>query len=303
MKNELSQIFKTNILSQPTVQHKLIFTISLIAFFIVFHRLILFLLKKSEKDSMTRYKIRKFSAYTLSFITIITILFVWAASFSQLATIIGLLSAGLAIALKDIIVDSIGWLFIILRRPFFLGDRIEIGDAKGDVVDIRMFQFSLLEVGKWVEADQSTGRIIHVPNRLIFTHHLTNYNNGFGFIWNEIPVLITFESNWKKAKRILQEIANEHSFNFTEEAKEALKKKMARFMIYYRHLDPKVYTTVKDSGVLLTIRYLCRPKRRRISEEEIWEAILEAFSKEPDIELAYPTYRVYSDFLEGRDET
>ncbi len=229
-----------------------------------------------------------------SFLAVVVILFLWAEKFSQFATIIGLLSAGLAIAMKDIIVDWMGWLFILLRRPFYLGDRIEIAGTRGDVVDIRVFQFSLLEVGNWVESDQSTGRIIHIPNRYVFTHHLINYNNGFGFIWNEIPVLITFESNWKKAKKILSTIAEKHSIHFSEEAKEALKKKMARFMIYYKHLSPRVFTSVRDSGVLLTIRYLCRPKKRRITEENMWEDILSSFSREADIDLAYPTYRIYS---------
>lgn len=301
--DKLKELLNSSVFSQGEFQVKFIISLLVIGFFFAFHRIILVFLKRSRSDQKTKYTIRKLSAYLSTIFALLIILFLWAEKFSQFATIIGLLSAGLAIAMKDIIVDWMGWLFILLRRPFYLGDRIEIAGAKGDVVDIRVFQFSVLEVGNWVESDQSTGRIIHIPNRYVFTHHLVNYNNGFGFIWNEIPVLITFESNWGKAKEILSRIAEKHSIHFSEEAKEALKKKMARFMIYYRHLSPKVFTSVRDSGVLLTIRYLCRPKRRRITEENMWEEILSSFAKEADIELAYPTYRIYKPQLEDRDES
>ncbi len=299
---KIKEFLKSPFFSGGFPLKKIALSLLVIIIFFVIHRMVLIFIKSQSGSVKSKYRVRKVSAYLSSFSAFIIILFIWAEKLSQFVTIIGLFSAGLAVAMKDIIVDWIGWLFIILRRPFNIGDRVEVTGVKGDVVDIRTFQFSLLEVGNWVESDQSTGRVVHIPNRYVFSHHLVNYNNGFGFIWNEIPVLITFESNWAKAKNILSKIADEHSVHFSQEAKEALKKKMARFMIYYKYLNPKVYTTVKESGVLLTIRYLCKPKMRRVSEEEIWEEILRVFSEEPEISLAYPTYRVYSPFLEKKDE-
>ena len=73
-------------------------------------------------------------------------------------------------------------------------------------------------------------------------------------------------------------------------------------MIYVGTLTPIVYTSVKDSGVLLTIRYVCNPRRRRGSEQEIWEDILHAFGKCEDIDFAYPTQRYYLNHLEGKEE-
>ena len=96
-----------------------------------------------------------------------------------------------------------GWVFIAIRKPFAVGDRIEIGDHTGDVIDMRLFQFTLVETGNWVDADQSTGRIIHIPNGWVFRQSTANYTAGFNFIWNEIPVTVTFESNWEKARDIL----------------------------------------------------------------------------------------------------
>ena len=136
---------------------------------------------------------------------------VWLSEFKELGTFLGLLSAGIAVALKDPIINFVGWLFIILRRPFTLGDRIQILGHSSDVIDIRLFQFTLMEIGNWVEADQSTGRIIHVPNGKVFVDTVASYNKGFHYIWNEMPVMITFESNWEKAKNILSVIAKKHA--------------------------------------------------------------------------------------------
>src|SRR5207247_865051 len=93
--------------------------------------------------------------------------------------------------------------FILWRRPFEVGDRVQIGPHAGDVIDLGLFQFTLNEIGAWVNADQSTGRIIHVPNGKVFTDPVANYNKGFRYIWNEVPVVVTFESDWRKAKQIL----------------------------------------------------------------------------------------------------
>ena len=91
-------------------------------------------------------------------------------------------------------------------------------DTLRDVIDQRLFRFTLLEIGNWVEADQSTGRVIHVPNSWVFTEDIANYTAGFSYIWNELPVLVTFESDWRRAKRLLQSIADELHCDESEQA-------------------------------------------------------------------------------------
>jgi small-conductance mechanosensitive channel len=225
---------------------------------------------------------------------------IWFSGLRDIGTFLGLFSAGLAIALRDIVASFAGWLYCLLRRPFEVGDRIQIGDQAGDVVDIRLFRFSLMEIGNWVEADQSTGRFLHIPNSRILTDVIANYTKGFEYIWNELPVLVTFESNWKKAKEILQEIADKRSTHLTEAAKRSVREAAKRHMILYSVLTPKVYTKVVDSGVLLTIRYLCNPRNRRSTEESIWEDILRGFGNREDIDFAYPTIRHYLNPEEGK---
>src|SRR5207247_10961705 len=139
-----------------------------------------------------------------------------------LAAFCGLVSAGSAMALKDPLAQLAGWASILWRRPFEVGDRIEIATHKGDVIDIRLFQFTLNEIGVWVDADQSTGRIVHIPNQLIFTEPAANDDEGFKYIWNEVPVVVTFESNWTKAKEILTAIAFKHAEHLTADAERDL---------------------------------------------------------------------------------
>jgi small-conductance mechanosensitive channel len=260
----------------------------------------LWVLWRKSRDPQTKYRWRKGTAYVAALIGFLLIGRVWFAGFQSIATFLGLLGAGIAIALQDPIKGMAGWLFILWRRPFTLGDRIQVGDMAGDVIDIRLFKFTVLEMGNWVDADQTTGRIVDIPNGLVFTEKIANYSVGFEFIWNEIPVLITFESNWQKAKSILREIAERDVAHLTESAERHIKEASKRFLMQDYELSPTVYTSVKDSGVLLTIRYLTKPRERRSSSQTIWENILKAFAECSDIDLAYPTYRYYDNSVEGK---
>jgi small-conductance mechanosensitive channel len=225
---------------------------------------------------------------------------IWFTGFQDIGTFLGLVSAGLAIALKDLVASVAGWIYLLWRRPFEVGDRIQIGKHAGDVIDIRLFRFTLIEIGNWVEADQSTGRVILIPNSRILIEAIANYSKGFQYIWNELPVLVTFESNWPKAKAILQKIIDDHSADLSESAMLSVRKAAQRAMIIYSTLTPKVWTSVADSGVLLTIRYLCDPRKRRGTAETIWESILTEFGKCDDIDFAYPTMRRYMNLEEGK---
>ncbi len=256
-------------------------------------------------DKLIDYKERYFWGKTLKTITVvialITLSRIWFGIFESVGTFIGLLSAGLAIAFKDLLVNIGGWLFITIRKPFKIGDRIQINDITGDVIDMRLFQFSVIEVGNWVDAEQSTGRIIHIPNGLVFTEWQANYTEGFEYIWDEIPVLLTFESDWKKGKKLLTQIINDKTINLTAEAEKQINDASKKFMIFYKTLTPIVYTSVKDSGVLLTMRYICNVKKRRGTEELIWEAVLEEFANHKNIDFAYPTTRYYNNKTEGKE--
>lgn len=252
-----------------------------------------FLAQKKIKDPGKVYHLRRVIVYTYSFMAIFLIGRIWIKGIGSIATFLGLVSAGLTIALRDLIANIAGWFIIIWRKPFLVGERIQIGTLAGDVIDVRLLEFSIIEIRNWVDAEQNTGRIVHVPNSMILHEPLANYETGFEYIWNEIPVLITFESNWEKAKGILSDIARDKAEPLSAGAEQQIRRAAMKYFIYFKKLTPIVYTSVRDSGVLLTIRYIVKPRGRRGSEEEIWESILREFAKHDDISLAYSTTRFY----------
>ena len=286
-----------NLSFSPELQTKILSTL-LIILVLWLLRLLVMLVVNARVDTIrTRYRWRKTSTYITVILGFILIVPLWL-SFQSLTTFMGLAVVGLIIALQGPLNDLAGWLLIIWRRPFEVGSRIEIGEHAGDVVDIRIFQFSLLEIGNWVHADQSTGRVLHIPNRKVLSEALANYNHGLGYIWHEIEIHLTFESHWEKAKGILENIASRDAAHLSPDAAERVRRAARRFLIYYPKLTPIVYTRVETSGVLLTLRYLCEPRRRRSTEQAIWEDILKAFAQHPDIEFAYPTQRFFQRSVE-----
>jgi small-conductance mechanosensitive channel len=284
----------------PALQVHLLVSVLVIAGLWLLQRLILAVVYRRVTDPWTRYRWRKTTTYIFIVIGILVVGREWLEGFKALATFLGLVSAGVAIALKDPLVNLAGWAYILWRRPFDVGDRIEIGGHKGDVIDQRLFQFTLNEIGVWVDAEQSTGRIVHIPNGRIFTDPVANYDKGFKYIWNEVPVVVTFESNWKKAKEVLTAIAFKHAEHLTVEAERDLLTASRQFFINYKKLTPIVYTSAVDSGVRLTMRYLIEPRRRRGTVSAIWEDILTEFAQAPDIDLAYPTSRPFHNLMEGK---
>jgi len=266
-------------------------------------RMVLGVVQRQIDDARTRYYVTKALGYVSIVLAILLIGTVWLSALTSLGTFLGLLTAGVAIALRDLIADLAGWLYILLRNPFEVGDRVEIGGQRGDVVDIRAFKFTLLEIGNWVDADQSTGRVIHIPNADVFRLPVANYTVEFPFVWNELPILVTFESNWRRAKELLLEIAQKRAGSAAQEAQSALRRTSRRFLIHYTKLTPAVFTSVRDSGVLLSVRYLCAPRHRRGTAQEIWEDTLDAFAQAPDIDWAYPTVRSFWNTVEGKPGT
>ena len=299
--NQITSFFEESVGLSPPNQNKILYSIIILVVLGMIRYTIQKIVWRLTEDPKTRYTWKRTASFTVGFLNIILIGSVWVKGIGEFGAFLGLLTAGLAIALKDPLTNIAGWIFILTRKPFNVGDRIQIGENAGDVIDLRLFQFTLLEIGNWVDADQSTGRIIHVPNGTVFTKNQSNYSSGFEFIWNEIPVLLTFESDWKLAKDLLNSIVRDHAENLSADAEKRIIEASKKYMIFYQYLTPIVYTSVRDSGILLTMRYICDARKRRNSEHEIWEDVLNAFARQGEIEFAYPTQRFFNRNIENED--
>ncbi len=286
-------IYNTTTLSYDS-QSKIIISVIIILFLSLFRLAVLRVVWRQTYNIKIRYQWKRSLSFIIPFVGLVLVGAVWLPAFEQFGAFLGLMTAGFAIALKDPLTNLAGWFFILFRKPFIVGDRVQIGPHTGDIIDIRLFQFTMLEIGNWVEADQSTGRIIHLPNGKVFQEPQANYSSGFEYIWNEVKVNITFESDWEKAKSILEKIIAKHAENVEAKAEKEILEASKNYMIHYKYLTPIVYTSVKEFGVQLTMRYLCNPRKRRGSENEIWQNVLKTFGTHKNIRFAYPTTRFYS---------
>jgi small-conductance mechanosensitive channel len=278
---------------------RIIETAALILLLILIRVLLVFIIGRQTTDARLRYHWSKGVSYALVAIGVLVIGRVWIAGIGPVATFLGLVGAGLVIALKEPLSNFAAWLFMLWRRPFVVGDRIEIGLHAGDVIDQRVLQFTILEINRSA-GDQSTGRVIHVPNGRLFIDPVVNYTRGFPYLWNEIEVQITFESNWRAAKELLRGVAERHGRTLSEEAESEVLAQSQRFMIFYSTLAPTVYTRASAFGIVFSIRYLCEVRRRRDTEQQIWEAVLTSFAERADIDFAYPTRRLFNRETEER---
>jgi len=280
--------FKEIVLSikNNPIYFKIFYSIAITVLILLITKLIKSIIYRKVNDSVKYYSIKQVINYIVGILIIVLNFIIWLDSVSNVATYIGLLSAGIAIALKEVFTNIAGWILLEFRKPFEVSHRIMIGEQKGDVIDKRLFHFTLMEVSSFEDGEQSTGRIIDIPNSFVFTYAIVNYTKGFEYIWNEIKILLSFDSNWRKAKDNLLNIANKDTDITTEKVSKQIKNASKKYMIQYNKFTPIVYMDVKENGIQLTLRYLCEPKRRRITSNKIWEDVLDMIEQFSDIKLA-----------------
>lgn len=239
------------------------------------------LYSRADVSNKKKYFRNRMLKIALNIISIILVVLLWGHRISGMVTIISFLSAGIAIAVKEIIFDFFAGIYINMKKIFELEDRVEINGIKGDVVNIRSLGFEVLEVGDRVHAEQSTGRIIHIPNSFVFLYPLKNYTKAFKYIWDEITVKVPLDADIEKTKEVLYDIVNSNEIleSIPKKMEDAVADVTVEYRIYYNYLDPIIYTEIVDSHVELYIRYIVHPKKSRIVEDEIYLKILEEYKK------------------------
>jgi small-conductance mechanosensitive channel len=287
-------------LISPETETKLVVSFVSIAVLFTFRAVVLRAVESRTQNEDNIYTWRKLSWYVFVFLSFILVGRVWYTGVGDFVTFFGFFIAGLVVVLNQPISSIAGWAYIVIRRPFIVGDRVRIGSLAGDVADIRLFAIILSEVDGNDGSHLPTGRLTHVPNKVVMEEPIVNSSKGIGMLWNEIGVEVTFESNWKKAKERLIEIVGEESEEMESRAKRQLRKVYREYKIKVGNLRPEVYTSVTASGIHFGLRYLVDVREKRDSEHRIWEEILTAFDTEDDIDFAYPTRRTFINHIEGK---
>ena len=228
------------------------------------------------KDGKREFEINQKFNVLISIIKLIMVIIIWEDYIENFITLISFVSAAITIALRDIIFNFFSGIYIKTKKIFQIEDRIEINGYCGDVININNLNFELLELENEEFGGQSTGKIISLPNSLVFTHPVKNYNKAFKYIWDEIKVNICIDCDLTKNKNELYRIINNNEIikSIPTKMKKEINNSSADYRLYFNKYDPIIYTEVKEKYIELSIRYLIHPKKSRFIKSNIWNNIL-----------------------------
>jgi small-conductance mechanosensitive channel len=265
-----------------------VYTYLILLLIIVYNIIRYFLKKKIDPENTSNlYNQLKITRYILTILGIILLGPVFYSSIIYLPTILALTAAGLVISLKDITLNFVGWILIHGSSGFKVGDRLEIENVKGDVINIGIMKFTLLEVNKDESTDQSTNRLIHVPNHLTLIKNIHISTSQMDYLWDEIKISLPYSSNWQKAEEICNQILKD-MFDINK-IKENIEKKLLKisenYMLKLGKTSPIVYTILDGQRIQLSLRYLTRVHEKRTNRNAISKKILNEFKNHPDILL------------------
>ncbi|MGY0374939.1 mechanosensitive ion channel family protein [Clostridium sp. JNZ J1-5] len=266
---------------------KFIITIILFAALHFIKRSLCSFIDKINLSSKQTIKYKKITSVFFKILFIFIVIPLWMYESKDILTFLGLFSAGLAFAFRDVVANFLGWIIINTQKPFQVGDRIKISESVGDVLEIDWFYTTIIEV---MESDnktygQSTGRLIYIPNIKLLNEQLINETNSFPFTWHELEIALTTDSNWEKAKEIILNIADEIVGNVEQEAKDSLNIASKNLPIYYENLSHTIYTSLENGKIILTLRFICKARNFRNLKHYIIENVLKEFLKHEDINL------------------
>ncbi|WP_165748522.1 mechanosensitive ion channel family protein [Cellulophaga sp. Z1A5H] len=232
------------------------------------------LLKKRIADLSIRYKAQKgieIIGYALIFFLILLSFTV--KNLEDYTIIIGLFTAGITFTLQELILSIAGSFYIFFVRIYKPGDRIEINGIKGDVIDIDSIYTTLMEIGEWVSSDNYSGRIVKISNAFVFKGPIKNYSMDFPFVWDELNILITYESDLDLTKKIIQNQASIFLTEYTQNSIKKWKEMVAHYYIEDSKLAPTIAINLTDNWVAVNLRYITDYKCRRATKNELFEAI------------------------------
>jgi small-conductance mechanosensitive channel len=204
------------------------------------------------KDSQTRYRTRKIVTFVGYLVVILFLGLVFKDRLGGLTIAFGVAGAGIAFALQEVIVSLAGWVAIVFGSFFATGDRIQLGGIEGDVIDIGVIRTTLMEVGEWVKADLYTGRIVRVANSFVFKEPVFNYSADFPSLWDEITVPVTYTSDYRLAREILEKIIHEVIDEYSAYAKRSWKTVVKKYMIEEAMIDPVVTSSSRCATSRIT---------------------------------------------------
>jgi small-conductance mechanosensitive channel len=271
---------------------KLLASLVAVATTYVVYRIVSDMLRRRIGDKNHFYTLRMLVRNAFFFAGGVVVLIIWLGLGSNFTVAMGILGAGIAFASQEVIGSFAGYLNIVTGSMYRIGDRVRIGDVVGDVMDITIMRTTVMEIGEWVRADQYTGRIVTVANRAVFAGPVYNYTQHWGYVWDEITLPFTYESDWQRAGEIMLSHAREYTADLHQDATERLQDMMARYPLQQTEVEPTLYLTMTDNWIEMSLRYVVRARERRNVKAQLHRELLQHFEAEDTIQVASATFEI-----------
>jgi len=222
-----------------------------------------------------RYRVRKFVVFSgyLAILLFLSILF--EDRLGRLSFALGVAGAGVAVALQDVLSSIAGALSIGFSKLYTVGDRVQIGDTRGDVIDISLLRTTLMEVGSWVGRDLYSGRIVRIPNNVVLKGSVFNYSQGFRFIWDQIKVVFTITSDPALARAMLLRVAKEVIGEYLVEAQNSWNAVSEDYRTENPPLEPVVMLSVNASSLEFILNYVVDYTKRTTMQDRLFTKIVD----------------------------
>ena len=284
----LEEFYKylSNVTSIDKVYFELIFSTTLLILFFIGIKKLGKMIITRKTDGRKEFLITQTFLIIVNVLEVFCMIFIWDDYIKSLMTFVSVLSAAMTIALRDIIYNFFSGIYIKVKKPFKVEDRIQIDDLRGDVMSISALDFEVLEISTNENNGQSTGVVVSMPNSYIFSKPLKNLTKGFKYIWDELTVKVELDCDLSANKQEIYKIINniETIKSIPKKMKSEVENLNNSNRIYFNQYDPIIYTKIVDGHVELTIRFLMHPKKARYIESVIWNKIYTSY-KEGKINL------------------
>lgn len=254
-----------------------------------------------SEDRAALYHGRRAVRYAMVFLALVALAIVWRPFAGRIGLVLGLLAAGVAFAINEVLGAIAGWLNILTGRIFRVGDRVEMGGVRGDVIDITPVRTKIVEMGAapdegdgdaagaWVRGRQYTGRIVTISNKATFTDPVYNYSAVLDFIWEELTIPVSYDADHALAEQILLEEAERISRS--EQANIAIEETRRRYPVPRTELEPRVFLRSTDNYLELSARFVVSVRTARSVKSDMTRRVLDRL-REAGIPIASATQDV-----------
>ncbi len=261
---------------------KLVFVVIGLLVILAAVRLLLRALAGYISDNSTRYQARKAVTFFGYAASIAFVALVFSDKLGGLTVAFGVAGAGVAFALQEVIASIAGWVAVSFGGFYRVGDRVQLGGIKGDVIDIGMLRTTLMQMGEWVNADAYNGRIVRMANSVVFKEPVFNYSGEFPFLWDEIMIPIKYGSDYRLAREVIGRVAEDVVGDYADSAEKAWQPITRRYLIEKASVQPAVTMTANQNWVEVTLRYVVDYKARRLTQDLLFTRILEEIDRIPE---------------------